>query len=93
MELHPFLVDIEVVKDPQHGWSIKHHGCLKVHHKEPESRDANEFVIRTLAEALHMNHSHIHLVHGVEGQLKKIKIGKDITWEQLVEILGAKSTK
>lgn len=91
MSLHPLIVEIEVVKDHNHhGWSIKHNGCLKIHHKEPESRDANEYVVRTLAEALGMNHSHIHLVHGVESPLKKVKIGKDITWEQLVEVLGAK---
>lgn len=93
MSLHPLIIDIDVVKEKLHGWSIKHNGCLKVHHKAPESRDANEFVLRTLAEAIGMNHSHIHLVHGVESPIKKVKIGKDITWEQLVNILEAKSEK
>lgn len=90
MNLHPLIVDVEVVKAKSHGWKIKHPGCLEIHHKEPESRDANEYIIRTLAEAIGTNHSHIHLVHGVESPMKKIKISKDMTWEQLVDKLGIK---
>lgn len=94
MALHPLIIDIVVVKELHHnGWYIGPSGKLKVHHKEPESRDANEFVTRTIAEKLGISHGHITIVHGVEDRMKRVKIGMDITKEQLYEALEAKELK
>jgi uncharacterized protein YggU (UPF0235/DUF167 family) len=94
MALHPLIVDINVVADQGHnGWAVEPSGHFRVHHKEPESRDANEFLIKTLAEKLHIPNSHITIVHGVEENLKRIKIGKDITKQELIAALEAQEIK
>jgi uncharacterized protein YggU (UPF0235/DUF167 family) len=91
MALHPLVIDIDVVRDQgNNGWTVEPSGRFRVHHKEPESRDANEFLIKTLAEKLHVPHSHITIVHGVEERVKRVKIGKDITKEELIVVLDAK---
>jgi len=94
MALHPLVIDVDVVRDQGHnGWSIEPSGRFKIHHKEPESRDANQFLINLLAEKLHLSHSHITIVHGVEERIKRIKIGKDITREELIAALEAQEIK
>lgn len=94
MALHPLVIDVDVVKAPgHHGWSIEPSGRFRIHHKEPESRDANEFLIKLLSEKLHVSHSHITIVHGAEERVKRIKIGKDITREELIAVLEAQEIK
>jgi uncharacterized protein YggU (UPF0235/DUF167 family) len=94
MALHPLVIDINVVKDQGHnGWFLEASGHFRIHHKEPESRAANEFIIKELAEKLHVPHSHITIVHGVEERVKRVKIGKDVTKEDLVVALDAKEIK
>jgi uncharacterized protein YggU (UPF0235/DUF167 family) len=91
--MNPLIVDIEVVREQGHnGWFVQPSGRLQVHHKEPESRDANEFVMRALAEKLHISHGHVTIVHGVENHIKRFKIGMDVTKEKLIEILEAKES-
>ncbi len=90
MALHPLVIDIHVVKEGVGSdWFIEPSGALRVHHKEPESRDANEFIIKTLAEVLGVSLSKITVVHGEEERIKRVKIGKDVTKDQLIEVLGA----
>jgi uncharacterized protein YggU (UPF0235/DUF167 family) len=94
MALHPLIIDIDVVKDQGYnGWAVEPSGQFRVHHKEPESRDANEFLIKTLAEKLHISHSHITIVHGDEEHVKRIKIGKDITKQELIDVLEAQEIR
>lgn len=94
MALHPLIIDVEVVKEPgSHAWFIEPSGRLKVHHKEPASRDANEFITKTLAEKININHSYITVIHGVEDPIKRIKIGHDITKDKLLELLHAQHIK
>lgn len=94
MALHPLIIDIEVIKEPgSHTWFIEPSGRLKVYHHEPESRDTNEFIIKTLAEKMKINHSYITIIHGAENHIKRIKIGHNITKEQLLELLDAKEIK
>ena len=94
MALHPLIIDVDVVKDQGHnGWFIEPSGRFRIHHKEPESRAANEFLIKLLAEKLHVSHSHITIVHGVEERIKRIKIGKDITREEIITVLEAQEIK
>jgi hypothetical protein len=90
MALHPLVIDIHVVKEGVGSdWFIEPSGSLRIHHKEPESRDANEFIIKTLAEALGISLSKITIVRGEEERIKRVKIGKDVTKDQLIEVLGA----
>jgi uncharacterized protein YggU (UPF0235/DUF167 family) len=94
MALHPLIIDVDVVREQGHnGWTLEPSGRFRVHHKEPESRAANEFLIKTLAEKLHVPNSHITIVHGVEERIKRIKIGKDVTKEELIIALDAKEIK
>ena len=94
MALHPLIIDVEVVKDQGHnGWTVEPSGHFRVHHKEPQSRAANEFVIKALAEALHMSHGSITIVHGAEERVKRIKIGKDVTKQELIDALEAQEIK
>lgn len=94
MALHPLIIDIDVVKDHGHnGWTVEPSGHFRVHHKEPESRDANEFLIKTLAEKLHVPNSHITIIHGGEERIKRIKIGKDVTKQELIDALEAQEIK
>jgi uncharacterized protein YggU (UPF0235/DUF167 family) len=90
MVAYPLVIDIHVVKEvASHHWFIEPSGSLRIHHKEPESRDANEFIIKTLAETLGMPLSKITIINGVEQNIKRVKIGKDITKEQLIKALDA----
>jgi uncharacterized protein YggU (UPF0235/DUF167 family) len=91
MALHPLIIFVEVT--PEHGykgWHLLPGNKLKTYHKEPESRDANEYLMKTLAETLGISHSHITLIKGVETRFKEIKIGKDVTFEALCEALQVK---
>ncbi len=93
MEVRPLVIDIDVRKDQQkHHWEITPSGSLQIHHKEPESRDANQFVINTIAVALGISHDHITILHGVELGKKRVKINKTFTFEELANILGAVKT-
>lgn len=52
----------------------------------PLSEDANRELITQLAEAVGINKSKIHLVHGVENELKLFKItDKDIDFDAVLE--------
>ena len=91
MEIRPLVIDVHVRKEQQkHHWEITPSGALQVHHKEPESRDANQYLIKTIAEALGISHGHITIVHGDESGIKRLKIGgKTVTFNELMTTLGA----
>jgi uncharacterized protein YggU (UPF0235/DUF167 family) len=89
MVLHPLIINIEVSPTQgHHGWWIERGEHIKTYHKEPESRDADEYVIKTIAEALHVPNSHITILKGVESRFKEVRIGGDFTREQLLEKLN-----
>ncbi len=91
MALHPLIINIEVTPDKQYkGWYLEPGNKLKTYHKEPESRDANEYVLKTIAESLSLPHSHLTLLKGFETRFKEVKIGKDVTFDQLLEALNVK---
>lgn len=91
MENHPFVVEVEVVPEHSaHVWWLDGAGRLKVHHKEPESFATNDHIIKDMAQKLGINHSKIVIVHGEESRRKRIKVGGNVTLEQLIEALGAK---
>ena len=92
MALQPLVVNIEVIPEPHKisGWVRDWADVLKVHHKKPESRDANQFLIKTLSEKLGISLSRITIIKGAENRFKEVKIGKDITLEELCVILEAK---
>ena len=49
MALHPLIIDVDVVREQGHnGWFIEPSGRFRIHHKEPESRDANEYLINII---------------------------------------------
>lgn len=89
MALHPLIIKVEVTPTQgQHGWWIEHGEHLKTHHKAPESRDANEHIINTIAKALGISHSHITLLKGFETRFKEVRIGADVTREELLKKLN-----
>jgi uncharacterized protein YggU (UPF0235/DUF167 family) len=92
MALHPLVVDIEMISEPGclSGWVLDVSGILKLYHKAPESREANEFIIKTFAEKLNIPRSRVILLKGFSNRFKKFKIGKDITLEELCKVLDAK---
>ena len=86
-----FIVEVEVVPEKSmHSWWLDGAGRLKVHHHEPESFATNDFLIKDMAAKLHINHSKIALVHGMESRIKRFKVGGNVTLEQLIEALEAK---
>ena len=93
MALHPLVIDVDVVKEVGNGWAVEPSGRLRVHHKEPESRAANEFLIKALAEKLGVSSSHITIIRGVEERIKRVRIGKDVTKQELIDVLGAQELK
>lgn len=91
MALHPLIIYVEVTPEQGYkGWHLLPGNKLKTYHKEPESRDTNEYLIKTLAESLGISHSHITIIKGIETRFKEIKIGQDVTIEALCEALGVK---
>ncbi|TET06289.1 hypothetical protein E3J79_02440 [Candidatus Dependentiae bacterium] len=92
MALRPLVVDIEMISEPGRlsGWVLDVSGVLKVYHEAPESRDANEFIIKTVAEKLNIPRSRVVHLKGFSSRFKKFKIGKDISLDELCKALDAK---
>lgn len=63
---------------------------LVCHHKEPDdSKTVNTDIITSLAQALGINHSKVHIVMGVEARHKRIKISEEkATYQELLKKLG-----
>lgn len=91
MENHPFVVEIEVVSEKNHhSWWLDGAGRLKTYDANPESRETDRLIAKTLAEKLGINHSKVTLVQGEEKRVKRFKIGGNTTLEQLIAALDAK---
>jgi uncharacterized protein (TIGR00251 family) len=86
----PLLIEIKAApQSGRHEWSLDSAGRLKVHLKNPaEDHKANHEIIKSLAEAVGIPQSKVEIVSGIESRNKKVKIGADITFEQLLEKLG-----
>lgn len=89
MALHPLIIKVEVTPTKgRHGWWIEHNEHIITHHNAPESRDANEYIINTIAQALGIPHSHITILKGFETRFKEVRIGADVTREELYKKLN-----
>jgi len=86
----PLIIEVKAVpRAGRHGWSLDKGGKLKVHLKSaPEGYAANKELIKSLAEAVRISQSKVEIVAGVESRNKRIKIGTDITFDQLLQALG-----
>ncbi|MFZ5954016.1 MAG: DUF167 domain-containing protein [Candidatus Dependentiae bacterium] len=86
----PLLIEVKAVpQSGRHEWSLDKAGRIKVHLKNPaEDHKANSEIIKSLAEIVGIPQSKVEIVAGLASRNKKIKIGAEITLEQLLQKLG-----
>ncbi len=84
------IIDIKVVPQAgKSGFVLDKSGRLKVFLKSPPEKGlANQELIKTLAKQLGIAQDKVELIAGHTSRNKRIKIGLDITFEQLLARLG-----
>ncbi len=85
-----FIFDVKVFPSSQKkGWVIDKTGNLKCYLKSPaEQGKANDELIKSLAKALGVTQSMISITSGAQSRKKRIKVDVDMTFNQLLELLG-----
>jgi uncharacterized protein (TIGR00251 family) len=84
------IIQLKVV--PSSGrskWVIDKSGELKGYLKSPpEKNKANEELVKTIAKALKIPGESVLLISGATSRNKRIKINKDITYDEVLRALG-----
>jgi uncharacterized protein len=85
-----FMFDVKVFPSSgKKGWVIDKSGTLKCYLKSPaEQGKANNELIKGLAKALGVTQNLVSIVSGATSQKKRIKVDMEITFNQLLELLG-----
>lgn len=85
-----FMFDVKAFPSSgKKGWDIDKSGNIKCYLKSPaEQGKANNELIKNLAKALGITQSMVSIVSGAQSQKKRIKVDMDITFNQLLELLG-----
>jgi uncharacterized protein YggU (UPF0235/DUF167 family) len=84
------VLEIKVV--PLSGrcaWKLDKNGQLKCYLKSaPERGQANSELIQLIARALGVPQAQVAIISGATHRLKKVKIASDVTYDQLLNLLG-----
>lgn len=83
-------VTVKVVPSSgKNQWVLDKSGTIKCYLKSPAERGlANQELIRLFAKALGTTQNDVEIMAGATVRTKRIKIGSDITFEQLLAKLG-----
>lgn len=86
----PFIFDVKVIPSSgKNDWVLSKEGQLKCYLKSPpENGLANKELIKLLAKKLHIPQQEVTIIAGKTSRKKKIQIQQDLTYEQLLHILG-----
>lgn len=85
-----FIFELKVVPSSgRNKWMLDKSGMLKCFLKNPPEKGlANKELIKLVAKALSIPQAGVAIVSGAASRKKRLKIEKDITFNQLIAILG-----
>ncbi len=76
----------------QNRWVLDKGGQLKCYLKnQPEKGKANKELITLLAKALSRSQNQVEIIKGLTARKKTIRVDKEVTYAQLLELLGLES--
>jgi len=84
------VFDIKVVpRSGSNAWKLDKSGMLKCYLKSaPEKGLANKELIKTVARVLSVTQEDVEIVAGATRRNKRLKVNLDISFDQLLAILG-----
>jgi len=84
------VFDIKVVpRSGRNAWKLDKSGMLKCYLKSvPEKGFANKELIKTVARVLSVTQEDVEIIAGATRRNKRLKVNLDISFDQLLAILG-----
>ena len=86
----PLMFEVKVVPSSgRNAWKLEPSGRLKCYLKsQPEKGLANKELVKLLAKALGVPQAKVALIKGATNRTKVLKIDTDLTFDQLLGLLG-----
>lgn len=86
----PIIIDVKVFPSSGYNkWIIGNYGKLKCYLKNPPEKGlANKELIKLLSKALSIVKSDIEIISGAKSRNKRLKISIDLTFDQILGLLG-----